>query len=96
MSIRFCECDASVDSMRGGDANRCHRLTPAMAMKHGFESVEEYKANVQKKFSLLENGILEMPSTRLLLVNVCVEVWVGYLADGLTVRIGYARRIDAD
>jgi len=44
-------------------------LTPAMALKHGFRTVEEYKANVQKKFSLLENGILEKPSTRLLLVN---------------------------
>ena len=39
-------------------------------MKHGFKSVEEYKANVQKKFSLLETGIIQKPSTRLLLVNV--------------------------
>lgn len=46
------------------------RLTPAMAMKHGFASVEEYKANVQKKFSLLETGIIHRPSTRLLLINV--------------------------
>ncbi|KAH8907557.1 alpha/beta-hydrolase [Coniochaeta sp. PMI_546] len=45
------------------------QLTPAMALKHGFPTVEEYKANVQKKFSLLENGILQKPSTRLLLVN---------------------------
>ncbi|TEA19915.1 Heptaketide hydrolyase ayg1 [Colletotrichum sidae] len=44
-------------------------LTPAMAMKHGYESVEEYKAGVQKKFSLLETGIIEKPSTRLLLIN---------------------------
>ncbi|KAK3311511.1 Alpha/Beta hydrolase protein [Chaetomium strumarium] len=44
-------------------------LTPAMAMKHGFDSVDEFKANAQKKFSLLETGILEKPSTRLLLVN---------------------------
>ncbi|TLD22168.1 hypothetical protein PspLS_08025 [Pyricularia sp. CBS 133598] len=45
------------------------KLTPAMAMKHGYESVEEYKEGVQKKFSLLETGIINMPSTRLLLVN---------------------------
>lgn len=47
-----------------------HRLTPAMAMKHGFKSVDEYKENVQEKFSLLETGIIRNPSTRLLLVNV--------------------------
>ncbi|KAK4143537.1 esterase FrsA [Dichotomopilus funicola] len=45
------------------------QLTPAMAMKHGFSSVEEYKANAQKKFSLLETGIIQQPSTELLLVN---------------------------
>lgn len=47
-----------------------HRLNRFMALKHGFHSVQEYKAKAQKKFSLLENGILQMPSTRLLLVNV--------------------------
>jgi len=41
-----------------------------MAMKHGYSSVEEYKSGVQKKFSLLETGILQKPSTRLLLINV--------------------------
>jgi hypothetical protein len=41
-----------------------------MAMKHGFTSVEDYKENVQKKFSLLETGIIQQPSTRLLLINV--------------------------
>ena len=45
------------------------KLAPAMAMKHGFESVEEYKRGAQLKFSLLENGILNKKSTRLLLVN---------------------------
>lgn len=46
------------------------RLTPAMATKHGYKTVEEYKAGVQKKFSLLETGIIQKPSTRLLLINV--------------------------
>lgn len=41
-----------------------------MAMKHGYDSVEEYKAGVQKKFSLLETGVIKGPSTRLLLINV--------------------------
>ncbi|KAI1827635.1 alpha/beta-hydrolase [Xylaria intraflava] len=45
------------------------RLLPALAMKHGFENTEEYLRHGQKRFSLLENGILEQPSTRLLLVN---------------------------
>jgi hypothetical protein len=44
-----------------------------MAMKHGFQSVEEYKADAQKKFSLLETGIIKKPSTRLLLVNVSLR-----------------------
>lgn len=46
------------------------RLTPAMALKHGYSSVEEYKKGAQKKFSLLETGIIQKPSTRLLLINV--------------------------
>jgi hypothetical protein len=46
------------------------RLLPPMAKKHGFDSVEDYKANAQKKFSLLETGIIQKPSTRLLLINV--------------------------
>lgn len=41
-----------------------------MAMKHGYDSVDEYKKGVQKKFSLLETGIIQKPSTRLLLINV--------------------------
>jgi hypothetical protein len=46
------------------------KLLPALAMKHGFENVDEYLQLAMKRFSLLENGILEKPSTRLLLVNV--------------------------
>jgi hypothetical protein len=41
-----------------------------MATKHGFKSKEELMQGAQGKFSLLENGILELQSTRLLLVNV--------------------------
>ncbi|KAL2072928.1 hypothetical protein VTL71DRAFT_10252 [Oculimacula yallundae] len=45
------------------------KLSPAMALKHGYKTVDEYKDGVQKKFSLLEFGLLEKPSTRLLLIN---------------------------
>lgn len=55
----------------------CDRLTPAFAMKHGYSSVDEFKAGVQKKFSLLENGILDRTSTRLLLVNVSFPFFHG-------------------
>ena len=44
--------------------------TPALALKHGYDSVDEYREGAQKKFSLVETGIVNMPSTRLLLVNV--------------------------
>jgi hypothetical protein len=49
------------------------QLTPAMAMKHGYKSVEQYKEGVQKKFSLLETGIIQKPSCRLLLINVSLH-----------------------
>lgn len=46
------------------------RLTPALAAKYGYEDdVAAYLEGSQKKFSLLETGIVQMPSTRLLLVN---------------------------
>jgi hypothetical protein len=41
-----------------------------MAEKFGFRSVEDFKKDGQKKFSLLDNGIVERPSCRLLLLNV--------------------------
>lgn len=41
-----------------------------MAMKHGYASVDKFKAEAQKSFSLLESGILEKQPTKLLLVNV--------------------------
>ncbi|KAH8592806.1 pigment biosynthesis protein-like protein yellowish-green 1 [Bisporella sp. PMI_857] len=44
-------------------------LWPAMALKHGYTTATEFKNDAQKRFSLLENGILQQPSTRLLLIN---------------------------
>lgn len=43
-----------------------------MALKHGYKNVDDYKKGVQKKFSLLESGLLDKPSTRLLLINVSI------------------------
>lgn len=48
----------------------CSRLSPAMAMKHGYSNVDDYKNGVQTKFSLLKSGLLDKLSTRLLLINV--------------------------
>jgi hypothetical protein len=57
-----------------------------MALKHGYTSVDDYKNGVQKKFSLLELGILEKPSTRLLLINVSFCPDVRIIRPGLTRR----------
>jgi len=38
--------------------------------KWGYENVEAMKSDAMQRFSLLENGVLDQPSTRLLLVNV--------------------------
>lgn len=45
-------------------------LNPAMSQKFGFSSVEEFMEQSQKKFSLVETGIVHKPSARLLLINV--------------------------
>ncbi|KAH7304150.1 Alpha/Beta hydrolase protein [Stachybotrys elegans] len=44
-------------------------LLPHLAKKHGYDSVDEYKKHAKHKFSLVESGILNKPSTRLLLLN---------------------------
>jgi pimeloyl-ACP methyl ester carboxylesterase len=45
-------------------------LAGALAYKFGYSDVEAFKKEARAKFSLLEAGILDMPCTRLLLVNV--------------------------
>jgi acetyl esterase/lipase len=42
---------------------------PALAEKFGYKDGEELMDKAQKEFSLVETGIVEMPATRLLLVN---------------------------
>lgn len=44
-------------------------LTQVLALKFGYTDVEKMKVDSRPRFSLLENGILEMPSCRLLLIN---------------------------
>lgn len=45
-----------------------------MSMKFGFESEEEFKEKAKEKFSLVETGIVEQESSRLLLINVCLVI----------------------
>ena len=46
------------------------RLNRAMSMKYGFDSEEVFKEKAKEKFSLVETGIVEQESSRLLLINV--------------------------
>lgn len=46
-----------------------------MAQKFGYDNVEDFKENAQKTFSLAETGVLEQESTRLLLVNVSLQIY---------------------
>ena len=63
-------------------------------MKHGFDTVDEYRENAQTKFSLLENGILQKPCTRLLLINVSFYLFIinffffAWLTGGLVLAKG--------
>jgi hypothetical protein len=41
-----------------------------MAEKYGYDNVEDFVQNAQKKFSLIENGIVDQDNCRLLLLNV--------------------------
>lgn len=57
-----------------GYATNPGRLTPAWAKKHGYTDVEAFKSQAQKKFSLIETGIADQPSCRLLLLNVGADL----------------------
>jgi len=56
----------------GKDADLA-RLEPALNLKHGYETMEKFRKGAQKKFSLLETGVIQKPSTRILLINVSLE-----------------------
>ena len=65
----LCFCAAFyIELMRDGRFNR------AMSMKFGFESEGEFKGKAKEKFSLVETGIVEQESSRLLLINVCFGI----------------------
>lgn len=49
-------------------------LTPAFAAKHGYGGAGEFVEDAQRKFSLLELGVVQGPATRLLLINVSFPV----------------------
>lgn len=50
----------------------CDRITDSWAEKYGYPSAKEFEENAQKKFSLIETGVMDQPNTRLLLLNVSV------------------------
>lgn len=45
-------------------------LAHFLALKFDYSNVTEMKQDAQKRFSLLENGILDKPSTKMLIINV--------------------------
>jgi hypothetical protein len=45
-------------------------LSHILALKFGYENVTAMKQDAQQRFSLLENKILDKPSSRILLINV--------------------------
>ena len=45
-------------------------LAECLVEKWGYESVKAMKKDALKRFSLLEGGVLDQPSTKLLLINV--------------------------
>ena len=45
-------------------------LAECLVEKWGYDSVEAMKKDAMKRFSLLDNGVLDKPSTKLLLINV--------------------------
>lgn len=49
------------------------RITDCWAEKYGYASTEEFIRDSQKKFSLVETGIVDQPNCRLLLLNVRVS-----------------------
>lgn len=51
-----------------------YSLAECLAEKFGYKNVEELKKDGQSRFSLVENGILDKPCTKLLLANVSIHV----------------------
>ncbi|CAL5871260.1 uncharacterized protein PFLUO_LOCUS5508 [Penicillium psychrofluorescens] len=44
-------------------------LTPCLAEKFGYADVADFEKNAQKKFSLVETGVVDQPNCRLLMLN---------------------------
>lgn len=51
-------------------ANHHYSITDSWAEKYGYETTEDFVQNAQKKFSLVETGVVDQPNCRLLLLNV--------------------------
>jgi len=50
-----------------------HRIAPALAFKYGYADVETMINDAQKRFSLIENKIVDMPHTRLFMIGVSIN-----------------------
>lgn len=76
---------------RRADTDR-YSLAECLAEKYGYGNVEELKKDGKGRFSLLESGILDKPSAKLLLANVSMHAFPGAWPKILTIRAGYERR----
>lgn len=52
-----------------------------MAEKYGYDNVEDFVQNAQKKFSLVETGVLDQDNSRLLLLNVRIHYIMSSMRD---------------
>lgn len=63
-------------------------------MKFGFESEEEFKEKAKEKFSLVETGIVDQESSRLLLINVCFVIRLHPLPGSLDYLLTFAQGVN--
>ena len=67
----------------------CLSLAECLAEKFGYRNVKELKTYGKSQFSLLDNGILDKPCTRLLLANVGFYIALGGLCVRLITEAGH-------
>jgi len=46
-----------------------YRITESWAEKYGYDNVEDFVKNAQKKFSLVDTGVMDQDNCRLLMLN---------------------------
>jgi hypothetical protein len=58
-----------------------YSIVSAWAKKYGYDDPDEFRQKAQEKFSLIRTGIVDQPSCRLLLLNVCPSNLRSYCVD---------------